>query len=173
MVIDHREDTLGAEEFADEPASFFGVVFCEVRVAAEFRKYVAEGNVSDGIGDEVHVLAVAAKHAVHELEGTLVDADARDGNAFFRAFGNGAFDDVLVLEHDAAFHALEAGEAAVRIQRVPEDAAEHVASGHFLQGAGAVLTCNIHASIFQMFFHPPVGTLGVERLVDRECDGEK
>ena len=91
------------------------MVFGEARVAAQFPQDFAEGRIADGIGNELHVLAVAAEDAVHQFEGALVDADACDGHPDFGAFGDGAFDDFLVLEHDAAFDALEVGETAVRI----------------------------------------------------------
>ena len=113
MIDDHREDALGTEEFADEAACFVGVVFGEVRVAAEFLEDVAEGGVADGIGDEVYVFAVAAKAAVHEFECALMDADGGDGGICACALRDGVADDVLVFENDLFFDALEARKSAV------------------------------------------------------------
>ena len=50
LVVDHREDSLGAEKLADKAARFFGVVFGEARVAAQFPQDFAEGRIADGIG---------------------------------------------------------------------------------------------------------------------------
>ena len=143
LVEYHREDALGAEELADEFARLFGVVFGEVRVAAQFLEHIAEGGVADGIGDELHVFAVAAEGAVHQFERPLVDADAGDGHALLGAIGDGVADEFLVLVDDAVGGALDAGEAAVRVKRIPEDALEYVARGHFLQRLGAVYTSGV------------------------------
>ena len=114
LIDDHREDSLGAEKFADESARFVGMVFGEVRVAAEFLENVAESRVADGVGDEVYVFAVTAKATVHQFKCSLMDADASDGGVCFGTFSDGIANDVLVFVHDSFFNALEAGESAVR-----------------------------------------------------------
>ena len=68
LVVHHREDAFCLEQVADESPGLFGVVFGEVRVAAEVFEALAEGLVADGIGNQVDMLAVAAECAVQEFE---------------------------------------------------------------------------------------------------------
>ena len=175
LVVDHREDAFCLEQVADEPPGLFGVVFGEVRVAAEVFEALAEGLVADGIGNQVDMLAVTAECAVQELEGTLVDADSCDGFPGLGAFGDGVLDDFFVLVDDAAGDAFEAGEAAVRIECVPVDAAEHVLRGDSLQRVPE--TAGVLFGVFpcqgEVVYDAPVGPFGVECLVYREDEGEQ
>ena len=113
LIDDHREDSFGAEKFADEAACFVGMVFGKVRVAAEFLENVSESSVADGIRNQVYMFAVAAKAAVHEFECALVDADACDGGILLGAISDGVKNDVLVFVDDSFFYVLETRESAV------------------------------------------------------------
>ena len=126
LVENHREDSLGMEQVTDKFSCFFGVVFGEMRIAAEILENFAEGFVANGIGNQVHVLAVAAKSVVQQFKCSLMDADACDGLSVLGAFRYGFADDFFVFVDDSAFDTFEACEPPVRIQRVPENAFENV-----------------------------------------------
>ena len=159
LVKNHGENSLCLEQVANQLARFFGVVFGQVRVAAEFPEYFAEGLIANGIGNQVHVFTVAAKTAVQKLERALMNADGGDRAMLYRLA-----DDFFVFVDDSAFDAFKAGESAVRIERIPEDSLEHVAS--------AYACLYISLRVCKVPYRAPVSSLGVERLVDRkhECE---
>ena len=64
LVENHREDSFGVEQVTEKFSCFFGVVFGEVRIAAETLKNFAEGFVAYGVGNQVDMLAVAAEGSV-------------------------------------------------------------------------------------------------------------
>ena len=94
-------------------------------VAAEFPEYFAKCLVTNGIGNQVYVLAVAAKAAVQKLERALMNADGGDRAMLYRLA-----DDFFVLVDDSIFDAFKAGESAVRIECIPEDSLECVACAY-------------------------------------------
>ncbi len=90
------------------------MVFGEVLVAAEILEDFAEGDVADGVGDEVDVFAVTAECAVQKFEGTLMNANAGNGGVLIGAICDGVADDVFVFVLDSFFNVFETGESAVR-----------------------------------------------------------
>ena len=133
LVNDHCEYAFCAEKFADKVTCFVGMIFCQVRITAEFFEDFAKCYVADGICNEVDVFAVAAKSAVHELECTLVDADSCDRSILLGAISDGIANNMLVLVNDSFFDAFETCESAVGFECIPENAFEHISRGCFLE----------------------------------------
>ena len=126
-----------------------------MRIAAEFLEHFAKSFVTNGIGNQMYMLAVAAKATVQELECSLMNADGSDRAMLYRLA-----DDFFVFVDDSAFDAFEAGESAVGIERIPEDSLEHVAS--------AYACLYISLRVCKVPYRAPVSSLGMERLIDRE-----
>ena len=165
LVEYHRENSFGVEQVTEKFSCFFGVVFGEVRGAAEILEDFAEGFVTNGIGYQVHVFAVAAKSPMQQLKCALMDADSCDGLTVLGAFRDCITDDFFVLVDDPAFDTFEAGESTVRIQRVPEDSLENV--------AGRSAYFQIGLRIFEVLYRAAVSSLGVECLVDWKSNRKK
>lgn len=165
LVEYHRENSFGVEQVMEKFSCFIGVVFGEVRVAAEILEDFAEGFVANGIGNQMYVFAVAAKSPMQQLECALMDADASNGLAVLGAFHDCITDDFFVLVDDSAFDSFETGESTVRIQRVPEDSLENV--------AGRSACFQIGLRIFEVLYCAAVRPLGMECLVDWKSNRKK
>ena len=100
-----------------------------------------------------------------------MNADGGDGGACLGAFCDGVADDFLVFINDALFDTLESCKSSVRVQRIPEDSFENIASFKDTEWSRSVV--GVCFGVREVPFDAPVCSLGMLRLVDRECNCKK